>query len=107
MLGRINTVYRAEPYEPANLVQYLVRRTKIWQFPLVVLYLCIAMNLKNHPNLVLYLVRRTKDVVSVLTLTLFAIYTLSVSTDTQQIGKLSYSHANLFGVCVNTCRAPF
>ena len=69
-LGRIDTVYRAEPYEPANLVQYLVRRTKIWQFPLVVSYLCIVTNEKNHPNLVLYLARRTKDVVSILTLTL-------------------------------------
>ena len=41
-LGRVDTVYRAEPYEPANLVRYLVRRTKIWQFPLVVSFLCIV-----------------------------------------------------------------
>ena len=35
-LGRIVALYRAEPHEPANLVRYLVRRTKILTF------LCIS-----------------------------------------------------------------
>ena len=46
---------------PANLVRYLVCRTKIWQFSLVVSHLYIVTNQKNHPNLVLYQARRTKD----------------------------------------------
>ena len=67
-IGRIVAVYRAESQEPAKLVRYLVRRTKIGQFLLVVSLQCIGTNQKNHPNLYLYLVRRTKSCVSVLTL---------------------------------------
>ena len=63
-LEHIGTVYRAEPYEPDNLVPYLVRRTKIWLFLLAVSLKCIL----NLPNLVLYLVWRTKVVVLVLAL---------------------------------------
>ena len=69
-LARIDTVYRAELYEPANKIRYLACQTKMLQFPLVVSYICIVTNQKNRPNLVLYLARRTKDVVSILTLTL-------------------------------------
>ena len=59
----------AKPHEPTNLVQYLARRTKIWQFPLDESYLCIMMNHKNHPNPYLYLARKAKKIIAFLTLT--------------------------------------
>ena len=75
-LRRIVTCIRPIQKNQPNLDLYLVRRFKIWHFPIVVSYLCIVQNQKNQCNLVLYLVRRSK--IFVLVATLFSTFSVPI-----------------------------
>ena len=70
-LGSIVALYCAEPHDPANFVRYLVRRTKIFSFLLVVSLLMYREEPKEPPYIVSVSNRRTKSSVSFLTLVIF------------------------------------
>ena len=55
-----DAMHQSMPIPTIKVAMYLVQRSKICHFPIVVWYLSIGLNQKNQPNLVLYLVRRAK-----------------------------------------------